>query len=122
MSATLISNQVTLKVNAAVSASTSTTGTTLYTGPSTGYAMVNICISGATSFNGNIKIGTRIVLDFPLSGTLHGSVPGSFNTAGSVSATSSSTFIVGPSQAVLFTITSGSATASISGVEFVNSP
>lgn len=99
MSATLVSSNTTLKVNAAISATTSFSGT-LYTAPANGYAIVNLSgsSSGGTTL---ISIGGRPAL----------------STTGFIIG---QTAFVGPSQSVTAAI--GTGIASISGVEFVNTP
>lgn len=94
-----------IKINAAVSATGSGAGSTLYTAPANGYAEIQILMSAISATSSTLTIGTR---------------PAEVLTAVQTVAVS---FTVGPSQAVAFTATGGAATATwtMSGVEFVNS-
>lgn len=97
-------SNTTLKVNGAVSATMSGSGT-LYTAPASGYSVIQL---GTTSNSvWTITIGSR-------------NVAIGYSTNGSGSAVR--TFYVGPSQAVAATLTSGSGALEASGVEFVNTP
>ena len=100
MSATLVSSNTTLKVNAAISASTSISAT-LYTAPANGYAIVNLTASSSAGGT-TITIGGRNVISVTTATVL------------------GQTAYVGPSQSVVATI--GTGNAQISGVEFVNTP
>ena len=106
MSATLVSSNTTIKMNAAVSASsTATFGNTMYTAPANGYAIVNVNKAGGVG-NATITVGgVRI------------------NTA-TASPLAYQSIYIGPSQS--FAWSSGAAEAAgmitISGVEFVNTP
>lgn len=107
MSATLVSSNTTIKLNAAVSAGNTngqTTGT-LYTAPSTGYAIVHIL--KATS-----------------SGTLSISVAGRTIYAAATAGASFYNFHVGPSQSVSWASSTGEIgnTMQVLGVEFINTP
>lgn len=101
MSATLVSSNTTLKVNAAVSNSSSVNGTTLYTAPANGYAVVNLTLS-ATAGTTTAAVGTRTVLAVTATGTVYQQI------------------FIGPSQALVITLTTGS--GQVSGVEFINTP
>lgn len=105
MSATLIGNNVTVKINGAVSNSASATSgaTTLYTAPATGYAIVNLFCTAFGS-SGTFTVGGRVVHSF----TGVSTVP--------------IVVYVGPSQVVQITATGAANTGVISGVDFVNSP
>ncbi len=105
----IFSGNTTIKANAAVSA-TGTSGATLYTAPSTGYAIINVCLSVNNSTNVlNITVGTRIVLQFQTGATV--AAPG----------VTYYPIMVGPSQVVGLS-GGGGGTVVISGTEFVNSP
>lgn len=99
MSATLVSSNTTIKVNAAVSANNSSTSGTIYTAPANGYAIVNILNSNAAN---TVSIGGQLVIS-------------------AVLINPSNIFYVGPSQAI--TYAAGAINQiRISGVEFVNTP
>lgn len=111
MSSSLVSSNVTIKTNAAVSAtkSVNTAGTstdTLYTAPANGYAIINLFVTAFASTTLTITIGGR--------------------TISTISAvyTESKMYHVGPSQAVVITVTgaTGVTTVVCSGVEFINTP
>jgi len=97
MSATLVSSNTTIKVNGAVSASTSISAT-VYTAPANSYAILNLFTNG--SFNGQVLVGGQIV-----------------NTG----ASQINTIWVGPSQSVS-TLFVSAGTMYISGVSFINTP
>lgn len=108
---TLVSNNVTIKTSAAVSAtkSVNTSGTstdTLYTAPATGYAIINLFVTAFASTQLVVSIGGRTVL---------------ISTAVD---SQSRTFYVGPSQSVVATVTgaAGLTTVVTSGIEYINSP
>ncbi len=107
-----VSNNTTLKVSGAVSATGSNIGT-LYTCGATGYALINISIT--TAANLTVSIGGRIVL------ALVGTAGVGVGTPATNAGLSSAGFVVGPSQAVAITAWS-TGTVTISGVEFINSP
>lgn len=94
--ATTVVTKGSIKVNGAVSASTTSTGT-LYTAPSSGYAIVNLYSSNSAT----VQVGSRTV-------TTSGTGSGGF------------VCYIGPSQAISVSVNSSSATVSISGVEFAN--
>jgi hypothetical protein len=101
MSATLVSSNTTIKVNAAVSGS-GTAGSggnaNIYTAPANGYAIVQVGVS--TGGFGSWQVGGRAVA---AGSTIH--------------------FYVGPNQTVTAINGSGfSNTAVCSGVEFINTP
>lgn len=99
MSATLIGNNVTLKVSAAVSGSTSSNGAAAYTAPANSYAIVNV---GGTGTSQGYSVGGQQVR----------AAGGVFNDLG---------VIIGPSQAI--TLQTGSTgTITVSGVLLTNSP
>lgn len=103
MSATLVSSNTTIKINAAVSATNSSTSATitLYTAPANGYAVIQLhdTVGGVGNF---FTIGGRTVV---------------------IGTTAVSGFYVGPSQAVVINRPGAvNSAASISGVEFVNTP
>lgn len=109
MGATLVSNQVTIKINAAVSASntsiTSGSFTTVYTCPANSYSIVNIRLVPGTT-NVSFRVGGQ-----DISGTQ----------------TSAQTYLgvyVGPGQTVQANNPAviGNAAIYVSGVEFTNSP
>ncbi len=103
MSATLVSSNTTIKMNAAVAANTSAAGsTTLYTAPASGYAVVNLYMSASTG-SVTVTVGGRTVASIAATNTV-----------------SYQSVFVGPSQALACSI--GTGTVAISGVEFVNTP
>ena len=96
------SNNTTLKVSTAIAASTTSTGT-LYTCSANSYALINLYSSNAVT----VTIGGQ---------TIFAAVsPSSTNFPGTG-------YVVGPSQAVAVTVNGTSATVTITGVEFANSP
>lgn len=106
MSATLVSSNTTIKINAAISNGVATNGfvgnsATAYTAPANGYAIVNIFLSG----NGpRATVAGRTVTS---------------------STTGNQGVYVGPSQALAVVqdgATGPSASMVVSGVEFVNTP
>lgn len=120
MSATLVSSNTTIKVNAAISAA-ATTGpglgsqATLYTAPANGYAIVQV-------FNSNniavcrVVVGGRSVID------LNPGEPKGDNAAGAIPQI---TVYIGPSQSLVVENRDGGGNAAsmvASGVEFVNTP
>lgn len=116
MSATLIGNNVTVKINGAVSGTATASGgsATIYTAPANGYAIVNVCIDLSGSA-GSITVAGRKVLVFN-SGFL-GPIAASSFVAGGF------TVYVGPSQALAIVAdAAGYNRAVASGVEFINSP
>lgn len=109
MAATLVSSNTTLRVSAAVSATGSTPGgggtTTLYTAPSTGYAIVQLRATAVTTL-GEIVVGSRVIATY---------------TAASTSPITN--VFIGPSQTLQVSSTGSNAiTVVASGVEFSNSP
>jgi hypothetical protein len=101
MSATLVSSNTTIKVNAAISNASSVSGTTLYTAPANGYAIVNLTLS-ASAGTTSATVGNRTV--FQVAAT----------------ATGYQQIFIGPSQALQISLATGS--GQVSGVEFVNTP
>jgi hypothetical protein len=97
MSATLVSSNTTIKVNAAVG-NTVTGNGTVYTAPADGYAIVNLVLSG--SWGGTVRVGGRDLLS---------------------NATTQNTIYIGPSQSLVVSSYSAG-TLNISGVEFINTP
>lgn len=109
MSATLIGNNVTLKVSSAVSG-TGSNGSTLFTCAANGYAIVNIALSSSNSSSVlNVKVGSRLVFQFQPSASI--AAPG----------VTYYPIHVGPSQAVTLD-GGGGGTVDISGIQFINSP
>ena len=103
MSATLVSSNTTIKVNAAVNTSRSSTGNA-YTAPSNGYAIVNIFLDQTNNAGGNCSISD-------------GSISLGFND------TTIFGYYVGPGLSISLTIPLFSAaTVYLRGVEFVNTP
>lgn len=119
MSATLIGNNVTLKISSAVSATVSANNTTstLYTCPANSYAILNVYVtSSSASTSNSIQVDGKTVI---LLG--NGAVVPSVTTTSSASA--GFTLYVGPSQVI--TVVSagiGVVTANVTGVCFINSP
>lgn len=120
----VISDNTTIKVNQAVSATRTTDGT-IYTCVATGYAIVNISILGvATAANIDVSLAGRNLINGRVE------VSGSTNFNGSATPTSTNyecamvgQIMVGPSQALSVTGISGTgATINVTGVEFINSP
>lgn len=107
MSATLVSSNTTIKVNAAVSGSGTANGSTVtvYTAPAATFSILNVYISHQG--NGSVSVGGQTIAAISSSG--------SFNLQG---------VHVGPSQAVQVTSnTLGLAnTCAVSGVNFTNTP
>ena len=110
MSATLVSSNTTIKINAAVNAASALASSgTLYTAPANGYAIIHFR-KASTSNNANISIAGR---------ALHNAQTTEIQTIGSAMA-----YYVGPSQSVTWSsggIESAGA-FTIFGVEFVNTP
>lgn len=105
MAGGIFTGNTTIKVNAAVSATASSTNTSLYTAPSAGYAIVNLFFSYTSG------AGPTITLDGK-----------SFAVFGAANVTIYSLYI-GPSQ-VLSYIHGGGAVSSltVTGVSFLNTP
>lgn len=105
MSATLVSSNTTLKVNAAVSYSNPALATsgTIYTAPANGYAIINLLVAASGSMD--IQIAGRRI-----NNTL------TINPA--------QQFWVGPSQSVTWSsgVSQSAGAVQASGVEFVNTP
>ena len=108
MSATLVSSNTTIKMNAAVSAVGTSSGagaTTVYTAPAGTFSIVNVYVSHGA--NGSITVGGQSIA--AVSGSSN------FNLQG---------VYIGPSQSLV--INSGtlglSNTAFVSGVNFTNTP
>lgn len=98
MPAGMFSNNTTIKINAAVTGS-GTSGT-IYTAPASGYAILNVRLSGS---NQGITVG-------------------GIQTITNQAATSTPyTIYVGPSQAVAVT-TDSTGSVQVTGVSFINSP
>lgn len=97
MAGTLIGSNTTIKISAAVSATTTTTGT-LYTCAANSYAILNIHSVGAISYTIASRVYTMTAGQPPVQ------------------------IYVGPSQAVAVTVNGSSATVSLTGVEFINTP
>lgn len=105
MSATLVSSNTTIKVNAAVSASQTANNSTvtLYTAPANGYAIVQLYF-GTVATGGSASVAGRIVLIAAANATAYG-------------------IYIGPSQALTVTSNApGNVNLLASGVEFVNTP
>lgn len=112
MAGSLVSNNTTIKVNGAVSATASrtSTGTTnLYTAPSTGYAIVNVHINQGGSSNGTVDVNSIAAVTY-ISATQR-DVQGIY---------------VGPSQVIRMNhveVSGGTTrTVTVTGVEFINNP
>jgi len=97
MSATLVSSNTTIKVNAALNPST-VTSSTLYTAPANGYAIITLNLIQTAGTTTVFVAGRRVASG---AGNFYG-------------------VYVGPSQAVSCTI--GTGQVDIVGVEFVNTP
>lgn len=111
MSATLVSSNTTIKINAAVNASSALANSgTLYTAPSNGYAIIHFR-KGTTTGNATLTIGGRELFAAVSTGVLEARL-------------SNGGYFVGPSQSVAWS--SGSTEAGgafqIFGVEFINTP
>ena len=105
MSATLVSSNTTIKVNAAVD-TTRTSDGTVYTGPSNGYAIVNIELNNTGSGSVTISDGTIDVLTVGVSASarLFG-------------------YYLGPGLALSVTFAGGATgNAILRGISFVNTP
>lgn len=105
MSATLVSSNTTIKVNAAVAGSGSSSSGTLYTAPANGYAIIHW---GTTSYSS----GTYTI-------SIDGLQIGSLTTSQLLQPAGG--FYVGPGKSVTYT-NSGSVTIVVKGVEFINTP
>ena len=104
MSATLVSSNTTIKMNAVVNASATNTSGTLYTAPANGYALVQVSFSGTGSITGSMDIGSATIF----------SVNASYQVNG---------LVVGPSQSVTYSgTTTGTIFFAVSGASFVNTP
>lgn len=113
---TLVSNNTTIKISSAVSATVSVVNTTstLYTCPSNSYAILNIYVNSAAA-NSSVNVDGKIVAILNGSG-ISPSIGGAFSSSGF-------TIYVGPSQVV--SITSGAVAtvlANATGVCFTNTP
>lgn len=125
MSATLIGNNVTLKVSAAIATSRTSNGTA-YTAPANGYAIINLSfIANGGAGYAHVTVGGQPAQYF-YAGTNQYVAPKMDGNSSNSGATGSSgngncTIYVGPSQVVA---TAGMSNAEVrfSGVEFVNSP
>jgi hypothetical protein len=101
------SSNTTLKVSGAVSAVATASGT-MYTCPANSYAIINVLVTSASESDGEVQVDGRTV-----------------SLAQIVSAGYSRVAVtahVGPGQVVSFVKNSGSPTAYISGVQFINTP
>jgi len=98
MSATLVSSNVTLKVSAAVSGSSSASSTTIYTAPASSYAILNVYVASGGGFT-----------------------VGGVTVAGVAANTTFTGVIVGPSQ-VLATSLGNAVLVAATGVCLTNSP
>lgn len=98
MSATLIGNNVTLKVNAAVSGSSSASSTPIYTAPASSYALLNVYVASGGGF-----------------------VVGGVTVAGVAANTTFTGVVVGPGQ-TLATSLGNAVLVAVSGVSLINSP
>ena len=107
---------VSLKVNAAISATatrTSTGTSNIYTAPDNGYAIINVYVSSSNSAAGSVNIGGLPVINI---NTPTGQSRPNLGDAGSWSS-----LYVGPSQQVaLLTVGTPAVVLNISGVEFIN--
>ena len=107
------STNTTLKVNAAVSNTQTRTGngtTTIYTAPANAYSLVNISQAGVNASGVQFTVGA-VTLAF------QSATPTTYVFLQNVP--------VGPGQSVAVTIsgyTGGTASMSVSGVEFINTP
>ncbi len=108
MSGAVISSNTTIKVSAAVSATSTGTGTTLYTCAASSYAIVNIGIkdTGGAGTTVTISVDGKEIHQSALGATTTRLLQGIY---------------VGPSQAVSFSA-GASTTVTVTGVEFINSP
>lgn len=124
MSGAVISSNTSLKVNAAVNATTTTTGT-LYTAPANAYAIVNLsAVSTGTGAGSQIvfAIGGNTIA-FANTNVTGGNAPffqGQVNNGAGTAAVIQNV-IIGPSQALSVTISTGGR-ATVTGVELINSP
>lgn len=125
------SNNTTMKVNSAISATSTTDGATLYTAPANGYAIIQASILCLGSLDSSeIRIGGHPVLSAYGTSptTANSSVFGKDNFGGPsiVDGNQLNVFYergiyVGPGQSVTLH-TNNSRRARISGVEFINTP
>lgn len=130
MSGAVISNNVSIKISAAISATSGTSGSTLYTAPATGYAIINAILGAGTATSAALRVGGRDVFSVrnfsgEISSTVFGGLATATESTASVLPSASTTGImVGPGQSVTLIAFSGSNSigATISGVEFINSP
>ena len=120
----VISDNTTIKVNQAVSASRTTDGT-IYTCVATGYAIVNISIIGVTiAASIDVSLAGRNLINARVQTTGSTSFNGLSNpTDINHECAMVGQIMVGPSQALSVTGISGTgATINVTGVEFINSP
>lgn len=129
-----LSNNTTLKVSAAIFATTTTNGATLYTAPANGYAILNVSLQQNASLVGQyceLRIGGRSVLTMrtQASGQVIASNSNGTNTSslpvdgidGQFIATDKGIYL-GPGQSITFHQSSVSTRGTVSGVAFVNTP
>lgn len=127
MGKAVIAANTSIKVNGAVSASATADGT-LYTAPANGYAIVNIMVTGSTT--GNTEILFLIDSKYAAAARYSPSVgmffEGQYREASLPGSRANMTSIyVGPGQALTVDFNSGGTgtiTAYVTGVEFINSP
>ena len=106
MSATLVSSNTTIKVNAAVSATNTANNNTVtvYTAPAGGYAIVQVFCSQMSATSAVATVGGRTFMNLSVNSNLQG-------------------IYVGPSQSLQIVGTGfGNVTLLASGCEFINTP
>lgn len=125
MAGTLLGVNTTLRVNGAVSATTTSNlasggNVTIYTAPANGYAIVQLSFNGGTTWTGaTIQVGGQDIIFLDSSASIQ-PIIGTTNRVTPLGAV-----FIGPSQSLVLTRTgagSGSITIDVSGVEFINSP
>lgn len=117
-----------IKVNNAISATTTTNGATLYTAPSNGYAIINLYLTtnNANSHFSQVSVGGQPVASNYAVNSANGTSQGSTTQSITNSAYANSMSLtvlgiyVGPGQSVTFQGSGATSRASISGVEFRN--
>ncbi|HEY9705640.1 MAG TPA: hypothetical protein V6C58_24590 [Allocoleopsis sp.] len=117
MSFAVLGNNVSIKVNAAVSNSSSAASATLYTAPANGYAIVQVGIDNGGSGAVLLSVGGLGILNYNPTDNVWN---GQNGTGGAFTALTQSIYL-GPSQSISYSGNLGG-TVTVTGVSFINSP
>ncbi len=117
----VIASNTSIKVNGAVSATSTSTGATLYTAPANGYAIVQISAVSVAGGALTFSIASRELVKAQTDGSGGTYFGGQYNNSGTGVDSCLTNIFIGPSQALSFTAISSS-TVNVTGVEFINSP